>query len=417
MDRKALENLPATSGVYLYFDSKDRLLYVGKAKNLQKRILSYFKIQDSQIAPNPKNSVRIQRMASQIAYLQVQTTNSEEEALLLENKLIKTKQPKYNILLKDSKTYPYICIDLSKPYPILERTRAPLEGHKCFGPFSLASLELLESVQAFIPLVQSKGCLRGKKPCIFHQMGRCFAPCAGKISTQDYAPLVQEALNLLNNKEKLCARLQERMRVLATQERFEEAAVFRDYLQAVQTLLKRTERPEVQIILALQELLELKNPPKRIEVFDVSHHAQSACVGGMVVWLGGKWVKNAYRRYTLQGKDEYSQMQEMLERRAKQGKFPDLWLIDGGRAQALLATQILESFGASVAVIALAKEKANKRAKRGGGDVADVIYNTSQTWHLEAQDVRLQFLQKLRDEAHRFALAYHRLKKRKAFLG
>ncbi|BEG57783.1 hypothetical protein NHP21005_14710 [Helicobacter sp. NHP21005] len=132
MDRKTLENLPTTSGVYLYFDAKDNLLYVGKAKNLQKRILSYFKIQGEQLVPNPKNSVRIQRMTSQIAHLQVQTTASEEEALLLENKLIKTKQPKYNILLKDSKTYPYICLDLNKPYPTLERTREPLEGCRCF---------------------------------------------------------------------------------------------------------------------------------------------------------------------------------------------------------------------------------------------------------------------------------------------
>ncbi|BCZ19693.1 hypothetical protein NHP190012_13350 [Helicobacter sp. NHP19-012] len=417
MQAQSLSNLPTTSGVYLYFDAKDNLLYVGKAKNLQKRVLSYFKVQGAQVTPNPKNSVRIQRMVSQIAYLQVQTTHSEEEALLLENKLIKTKQPKYNILLKDSKTYPYICIDLRKPYPTLERTREPLEGHKCFGPFSLASLELLESVQSLIPLVQSKSCLKGKKPCIFHQMGRCLAPCSGKVSPQDYAPLVKEALDLLEHKDKLCARLKERMRILATQERFEEAAIFRDYLQVVQTLLKRTEQPEVQMGLALQELLELSKPPKRIEVFDVSHHAQSACVGGMVVWSRGKWLKSAYRRYSLAGTDEYAQMHEMLERRIKQGGLPDLWLLDGGRAQALLATQILESLGVSVAVIALAKEKAHKRAKRGGGDVADVIYSVSQTWKLKAQDVRLQFLQNLRDEAHRFALAYHRLKKRKAFLG
>ncbi|BCZ17982.1 hypothetical protein NHP190003_12640 [Helicobacter sp. NHP19-003] len=417
MDRKTLENLPTTSGVYLYFDSKDDLLYVGKAKNLQKRILSYFRVQGGQVTPNSKNSVRIQRMVSQIAYLQIQTTNSEEEALLLENKLIKTKQPKYNVLLKDSKTYPYICLDLSQPYPTLERTREPLAGHKCFGPFSLASLGLLESVQALIPLVQSKSCLRGKKPCIFHQMGRCLAPCTGKVSPQEYAPLVQEALDLLEHKDKLCARLKERMRVLATQERFEEAAIFRDYWQAVRTLLKRTEQPEMQMELALQELLGLAKPPKRIEVFDVSHHAQSACVGGMVVYSRGKWLKSAYRRYSLKGSDEYAQMHEMLERRVKQGGLPDLWLLDGGRAQALLAMQILESFGVSVAVVALAKEKVDKRAKRGGGDVADTIYGVSQTWKLKVQDARLQFLQKLRDEAHRFALAYHRLKKRKAFLG
>ncbi|BEG57784.1 hypothetical protein NHP21005_14720 [Helicobacter sp. NHP21005] len=236
-----------------------------------------------------------------------------------------------------------------------------------FGPFSLASLELLESVQSLIPLVQSKNCLKGKKPCIFHQMGRCLAPCSGKVSPQEYAPLVQEALDLLEHKDKLCARLKERMRVLATKERFEEAAIFRDYWQAVQTLLKRTEQPEVQMGRFLQELLGLSKPPKRIEVFDVSHHAQSACVGGMVVYSRGKWVKSAYRRYSLRGIDEYAQMQEMLERRTKHGGLPDLWLLDGGRAQALLATKILKSVGARVAVVALAKEKANKRAKRGWG--------------------------------------------------
>ncbi|BCD46688.1 GIY-YIG nuclease family protein [Helicobacter suis] len=417
MDAKVLVNLPTHSGIYLYFDTKHRLLYVGKAKNLQKRILSYFKIKDGQVLPNPKNSLRVQRMVAQIASIQTQFAANEEEALLLENQTIKAYQPKYNILLKDDKTYPYICVDLTKPYPFFALARKVKPGYTGFGPFSSGARDILESLLEFVPLVQSKSCLQGKKACIFYEMRRCKAPCEGKITQQDYALLVEQALALLTDKSKLVALIEQRMRTLALQERFEEAAIYRDHLQKIQALLKRSEQSEERLIHALQTLFKLQKLPQRIEIFDASHHAQTHCVGGMVVFSHGKWLKNAYRRYLLQGKDEYAQMREMLERRLKNLKeMPDLWLLDGGRAQVCLAEDILKAAGFDIKVLGIAKAKVRGKAKRARGDVEDVIYESNQTWHLKAQDSCLQFLQKLRDEAHRFAISYHRLRKLKALV-
>ncbi|WP_235852956.1 GIY-YIG nuclease family protein [Helicobacter labacensis] len=402
-----LENLPESCGVYLYLDRASQILYIGKAKNLKKRVLSYFRMQAGRATPNPKNSARVRDMVTKIASIEWQITSSEHEALLLEDRLIKQHQPRYNILLKDAKTYPYICLDMALPYPILHLQRQPKEHLRCFGPFSCGAKEILESVLERIPLAQSLSCVRAKRACVFYQLQRCKAPCEHKISPQDYARLVQEALNLLENLPLLGALLKERMRVLAQQERFEEAALYRDRLAKIQELLERLQ--DSTPMRALQTLLGLDAPLERVEIFDVSHHAQSHCVGAMVVFEGGKWLKSAYRRYILSAKDEYAQMQELLQRRAKRLNRPaDLWLLDGGRAQVRLAQEILARAQVSISVLGIAKAKSAGRTRRSMGDVPDVLYTVDRTLRLKANDPCLQCVQRLRDEAHRYALAFHR---------
>ncbi|WP_233711813.1 GIY-YIG nuclease family protein [Helicobacter salomonis] len=409
MQISQLENLPESCGVYLYFDKNHNLLYIGKAKNLKKRILSYFSLQEGHALPSPRNNARVRDMVSKIMHLEWHLTSNEHEALLLEDRLIKKHQPRYNILLKDSKTYPYVCFDPALPYPVLHLQRHPSDSLRCFGPFSSAAKEILESVLDFIPLVQSPSCVRGKHTCIFYEIRRCKAPCEGKISPQDYALLIQDGVELLENLPKLCARLEARMRALASQERFEEATIQRERWAKIQTLLERLQHPLEGHTRALQILLGLKAPIERVEVFDVSHHAQSHCVGGMVAFEKGEWVKKAYRRYLLQSKDEYSQMQELLERRIKRLQHPpDLWLLDGGRAQVSLAVQILERAHIKVEVMGIAKAKVASKTRRSLGDVPDILYTRDRVLRLKANDPCLQFLQRLRDEAHRYALAFHR---------
>lgn len=172
-----------------------------------------------------------------------------------------------------------------------------------------------------------------------------------------------------------------------------------------------------RILARLQELLGLENLPDTIEVFDTSHHSGENCVGGMVVYAQGEFAKNRYRRYKLESRDEYGQMREMLTRRAlsfDKESPPDLWLIDGGRAQIALAKEILESSGVYVDVIALAKEKRDAKAYRAKGKARDVIYTSTEIFRLESSDVRLQFLQKLRDSVHHYAISYHRRSKTNA---
>ncbi|WP_104637178.1 GIY-YIG nuclease family protein [Helicobacter felis] len=411
MQSSQLEHLPESCGVYLYWDSTEKLLYIGKAKNLKKRILSYFTLQAGCAVPNPRNNARVRDMVSKIARVEWHLTPSEHEALLLEDRLIKAYQPRYNILLKDSKTYPYVCFDPTLPYPVLHLQRHPRKHLRCFGPFSLGAKEILESVLDFIPLVQSPSCTRGKHACVFYEIKRCLAPCEGKISPQDYALLLQEGVALLENLPALSVRLQARMRALASQERFEEAAIWRDRWSKIQNLLERLAYPLDESARALQILLGLKIPITRVEVFDVSHHAKSHCVGGMVVFSEGKWEKRSYRRYLLQSTDEYAQMRELLERRAqKMQKTPHLWLIDGGRAQVRIALQVLQSAGQNIEVLGIAKSKRGGKTQRSLGDIPDVIYTRDRVLRLKANDPCLQFLQRLRDEAHRYAITFHRAK-------
>lgn len=191
-----LRTLPSHAGIYQYFDKDDKLLYVGKAKNLKKRIKSYFSTQGDNITPRANLSPRITLMITQVRRIHTLLTNSEQDALILENSLIKSLKPKYNILLRDDKTYPYIYLDKSQAYPRFEITRQVLKKKQIlyFGPFVSGARELLESLYEIFPLVQKASCLRGKKACIFYQINKCPAPCEGKISQEAYALTLKNAI-------------------------------------------------------------------------------------------------------------------------------------------------------------------------------------------------------------------------------
>ena len=560
-----LSNLPTTFGIYQYLDPQGKILYIGKAKNLKKRIKSYFSLQDGVLIPSSKTSQRIQIMLSQASDIRTIIVSSEQDALLLENSLIKQLKPKYNILLRDDKTYPYICIDLGADFPRFEMTRkltpdksAKLDSTQStkgqnlryFGPYPSGCKDILDSLYNLLPLVQKKSCLRAKKACLFHQIGKCPAPCEGKITKEAYHTTITQALTLLQNKSKLLESLTTKMQDLAQKLLFEEAnlyktriakitpltnfssiayhkphdfdilsiaqerrgghyesvllklfmrggriiasdfetlkndfeidkpAIYRQFIlnhykdklplapeailldcaldspqapdttdelesfialhqdkkipiQTPQkglkaTLIKtaltnaqeilRQQNSQSTTLTELKTLLNLSQTPFRIEIFDTSHHSFSFNVGAMVVYENDAFLKDAYRHYNLTTLDEYSQMQELLTRRIQsfeKSPPPNLWLIDGGRAQLNLAKKLLESAGIELDVIALAKEKLDHKAHRAKGSAKDTIYTLESTLALKPQDTRLQLLQKLRDEAHRYAISFHRRQKTK----
>jgi len=539
-----LKTLPTQAGVYQYFDQENRLLYVGKAKNLKNRLKSYWRFTPS-LHPNPHLSPRIVRMLEQSVRLEYLVVPSENDALILENTLIKQLKPKYNILLRDDKTYPYIYIDESQPFPRFELTRTRIQGKKItyYGPFPQGGRVLLETLYELFPLVQKNSCLRGKKACLFHQIKRCLAPCEGKITPHAYQKIVQEVKEAIVQRSILTQRLNERMMAYALQERYEEAATLRDKIKTIeqlslhsqldlanhenldifaievssthgvivklfmregkiiashsstfrgvehydpneaykQTLLefytKDTPHPvntilvahsfedqaEIATLLSEQQqrkvtilhpkrgkrakltqlalananeqlnqkpskhdtsmesavasLFELSTLPYRVEIFDNSHLMGSATVGAMVVWQEGTWQKSAYRHYTLHAPDEYAQMQELLSRRIQTfatNPPPDLWVLDGGETLRQLATKLLDQAGVNLEVIAIAKAKLDAKAHRAKGAAKDIIYTQRSVFELPVQDKRLQWVQRLRDEAHRFALAFHQQQKRKA---
>jgi len=536
-----IRNLPSSAGVYQYFDHAGKLLYVGKAKNLKNRVKSYWRFTPD-FTPNPAQSPRIVKMLHEAHKLDYIVVESEEDALILENSLIKQLKPKYNILLRDDKTYPYIYIDESQPFPRFEITRKVIKGRKItyYGPFPTGGKALIDALYEVYPLVQKKNCLKEKKACLFHQIKKCLAPCESKVTPEQYADIISEAKSAIVKRKTLTEALTRKMGTLAQQERYEEATRMRDMIQSITALtldsnidlanqldldifaiLNGDERGVVvklfmrsgkiisssyayfrhthlfdeneayrqallefytvdtpnisrQILtahpfedreqvaqtlsarfgrkieittprrgtkarltaLALQngkellrtktdgtlmeqriaDLLDLTTVPYRVETFDNSHLMGAATVGGMVVWDENRWERRSYRRYILHERDEYGQMREMLSRRIAEFKTepaPDLWILDGGQANLNLARELLARAHVHLDVIAIAKEKLDAKAHRAKGAAKDLLYTIHGLIELKPNDARLHWIQRQRDEAHRFAITYHQNRKRK----
>lgn len=532
-----IRSLPSKAGIYQYLDASGRILYIGKAKNLAKRVKSYFNLTPA-LSPKSTLSLRIQKMLGETAGLHYIVVENEHDALILENSLIKQLKPKYNILLRDDKTYPYLYVDLDDPYPRFELTRKIIKGKSIcyFGPFSTGARDILDSLYELLTLVQKKSCLKGKKACLFHQMGQCLAPCEYPVPRERYMPMVEQGIEWIRDKRRLIEKLEEKMAFYAETLRFEEALVLRDRCERIgrseftsqidlasrenydvfaietdesrgcivrlfvregrvvsgthdffhitpyfsadeayeRTLvgfygtekppvvapiltahpfessewvaehlselfgkkalldtpkrgvkkelidlalanareLLRTPKPSKEALLdQLRELFALEIPPRRIEVFDNSHHGGTATVGAMVVYSGEGFDKSGYRTFHLEARDEYGQMREMLTRRIEgfsSNPPPDLWVIDGGETLRCLAEELLASFGVRLDVIAISKEKIDAKAHRAKGSARDILHGTAGLFRLETTDKRLQFIQMLRDEAHRSAITFHK---------
>ena len=229
-----IKQLPSSAGVYQYFDAKDNLLYIGKAKNLSKRVKSYFSFTPS-LHPKNNLSIRIIKMLEQTTSLNYIVVKSEHDALILENSLIKQLNPKYNILLRDDKTYPYIYIDNSLQYPRYDITRKIIKSADItyFGPYSVGARDILDSVYELCKLVQKKGCLTSKKLCLYHQIDKCLGPCELPISKERYAQEVELALKYIENKKLLIKELKDKMLFYAEDMRFEEAGELRDRCERI----------------------------------------------------------------------------------------------------------------------------------------------------------------------------------------
>lgn len=231
---ETIKQLPSAPGIYQYFDKNGRLLYIGKAKNLSNRVKSYWSFTPS-LGPNAKLSVRITKMIEQTYSLNYIVVNSEHDALILENSLIKQLNPKYNILLRDDKTYPYIYIDNSAAYPRFEITRKVIKSQtvEYFGPYSVGARDILNALYDICKLVQKKGCLRSKKLCLYYQIEKCLGPCELDVSKERYKEEKDLAISLIKNKKTLVKRLQEKMEFYAEELRFEEAGELRDSIEKI----------------------------------------------------------------------------------------------------------------------------------------------------------------------------------------
>jgi excinuclease ABC subunit C len=505
---------PTSPGCYLFLDSQKKVIYVGKAKNLQKRVSSY--VQKRQLDPKTTSMLTSVDSASFIV------TDTEVEALLLENTLIKKHQPKYNINLKDAKTYAYIHLT-DEEFPRLLIARQKQGNGRYFGPF-VSAVERDHVLQFLNRTFALRTCKKlPKKSCLRFHLRLCDAPCIGAISKEDYKKKIRNVRLVLSGKSKqLIKTLKQEMTERSQRFDFEKALLLRDQITAIQHLqdhqkMQRQQRwnediinyvskdgmvylmlfniykgtlstknefvfdaipdffeefivqyysetpipsevivpqklPEsvqaflsfkrkknVRVVVpkkaikkqlldlvlknieitffgdilkvdALQKKLILQEPPQVIECFDISHLSGTSMVGSMVQFRNGKPDKTNYRRYrirTVEGVDDVAAIAEVIRRRytrltQEHATLPHLIIIDGGLGQLNRAVCELENIGLKIPILSIAKK-------------FQEIYlpGCPRPLHLGKKEKALLFIQEVRDEAHRFAIAYNRLLRKK----
>ena len=431
--RDKARSLPKTPGVYLMKDAQGRVLYVGKAVCLPDRVASYF-IPSTDLGPKK------QPMLDVVDDFDVIECEGEWEALLAENRLIKDIHPRFNADLKDDKTYPYLVITMRDDFPGVFITRQPAahqyKGAKVLGPFTTVyalreSIQLLQRVFKFrtctLDIRDGDDSRRFFRPCLLHPIKQCTAPCADKISKDEYRADIDRFIRFIQSKRSVMLReMRDEMAHASEIQNYERAAALRDQIQALEKLDQRGKRsdrwqPEAESfhidprkgLESLQRTLELDAPIRCIECIDIAHLQGKQTVGSKVCFVDGRPFKNEYRRYKIQtaANDDYAAIREVVLRRYRdagkgQALYPDLIIIDGGLGQLNTALEAFNSLDVSPPmVISLAKKE-------------ELIYaqHHAEPIRLSRRNNGLRLCQAIRDEAHRFAQHYHHLLRQKKTL-
>ncbi len=424
--KKKIKEIPDLPGVYLLKDREDKILYIGKAISLKRRIRSYF-------YPQCGFSPRMAALISKIANIDFCLTGSELEALILESNLIKAKQPPYNVALKDDKNYPFLKITLKDDFPGLYLTRKfEADGSRYYGRYNAVRI-LKKGISFLKPIFGVRTCRRlPKSPCLDYHLGNCLAPCAGKISRDEYRKKVDELMLFLNGeKEELIKRLSSEMKEISRLRRYEDAARVRDRILA----LTHTVEKKRGLLGQLEELglmLGLKSAPRIIEAFDISDIMGEDAVGSMVTFSGGLPAQARYKRFKIKevfGMDDYGMLREVLRRRFGQllkdrEMPPDLVIIDGGKGHLSTARDELDRLEKKFPTGQTKLTAAS--ARRAGFNLKDIpviaiakrfehIYlkGKSEPLILDPASGALHLIMRIRDEAHRFAHSYHCLLRKK----
>ncbi|MCL2145384.1 MAG: excinuclease ABC subunit UvrC [Endomicrobia bacterium] len=417
---KYLENIPKLPGVYIMRDGVANIIYIGKAISLKDRISSYFR------ADSDSKAAAIISAMRKIEYI---LCASENEALIVERQLINKVKPYFNAMWKDDKSYPYIKLTVNEDFPRLIITRKKLkDGALYFGPYPQA-FYIKKLVRWLIKLFKIRPCKlefsqeklpdeKKVKSCIYFHTEMCPAPCLGKISPAQYKEKIKDIELFLNGKfKKLEDEWESQMYALSAATEFEQAKDARDRLFAIRSMSERVMISEItqediqksversDSINELKQVLGMKHMPAIIEGFDNSNIQGTDAVSSMVRFLNGLPDKKNYRRFkikTVTGADDFATMREVVFRRysgliRKNEKMPDLVLIDGGKGQLSAAMSALEELQLKLPIAALAEK--NEEIYLPQKDKPLVLSRHSQA---------LRLLQSVRNEAHRFALNYHR---------
>ena len=428
--RETVRQLPTGPGVYLMKDEHARVIYIGKAVNLRSRVGSYFTTAAAQ-------EMRTAGLVPEIRDVEVIETESEVDALLLEARLIKDVQPKFNQELKDDKTFPYLEVFVREDFPRVEFTRTPQDrGTRLYGPFTNAK-QLRGAIAVLQRIFRFRTCSldiddgderwRWFRPCLLASIDQCTAPCNLRISKEDYRRDIRRLQTFLDGgRVNLMRELDREMQQASAEKLYEKAARIRDEIQALEDLdlrgdLEEHAQPEVFYVdpkrglSGLKQVFGLEEVPRRIEGVDIAHLQGGQTVASLVQFIDGLPFKHGYKRYRIRsvdGVDDYGSIREVVSRRmgrlAQEGEaFPDILLIDGGKGQLNAALEAMEVIGVDPPfTISLAKRE-------------EEVYvpGEAEPRRLSRHGFGLRLLQYVRDEAHRFAQHYHHILRRKSTLG
>ncbi len=427
---KVKAKFPTTPGVYLFQDKQQRVIYIGKAKNLRARASSYF-------LKAAADEYRTRDLVNEIYDVDFLEAESEVDALLLEARLVKDIQPRFNKELRDDKTFPYLQITTHEDFPRVEITREPrATGVKLYGPFTSVSslrgaLQVMQRVFKFrtwsLDIDDGDERWRWFRPCLLASINQCTAPCNLRVSRDDYRRDIKRLRMFLDgNRKSLVKEMQTEMEMAAAELRYEKAARLRDEIRLLERIKERGDleenaQPEVFYVdpkkglAGLRKVLKLAETPRTIEGVDIAHLGGNETVASLVQFIDGLPFKPGYRRFRIrevEGIDDFASIREVVARRFRGLKdagqmFPDILLIDGGKGQ---LNKGIEAFAA----LGIAPPKMLSIAKK-----EEIVYvaGRDEPLKLSRHSFALRLLQYVRDESHRFAQHYHHLLRKKRTLG
>ena len=428
--RDKVRKFPTTPGVYLMKDTQGRVIYVGKAVNLKSRVSSYF----TKAAAEDRRTAELVLEIHDVEFIE---TDSEVDALLLEARLVKDVQPRFNSELKDDKTFPYLEIFTREDFPRVEFTRTPQDrGTKLYGPFTNAkklrgTIAILQKIFRFrtcsLDIQEEDEKWRWFRPCLLASINQCTAPCNLRISKVEYRKDIKRLRMFLDGKKaSLLKELNAEMIEASKNLQFEKAARMRDEIKLLEDLnlrgdLEEHAQPEVFYIdpkkglAGLKQVFKLDNLPRRIEGVDIAYLQGGETVASLVQFIDGLPFKHGYKRYkirTVDNGDDFAAMREVVSRRFRRlqqegESFPDILLIDGGKGQLNSVMAALKAIDVELPfIISLAKKEEEV-----------FIPGEPEPRRLSKHSYGLRLLQYVRDESHRFAQNYHHILRRKSTFG
>jgi len=405
-----VRSLPESCGVYIFRDIQAKILYIGKANSLKKRVSSYF---------NRALDSKTQALVEKIADLEYRLTDSESGAQVLEAALVREHMPQYNIDLKDDKSFPWIKVS-AEDFPVVSicRRKKPQPGDKSLylGPYTnprflRQALKLVRRIFGF------RSCrVMPKQACLYYRVKLCPGPCVNLISRDKYSEIISRIKLFLDSRyEELIGILSQKMRLASKSRNFEEAAKYRDQIDALSAISDTPDSGKgLDELEKMKSVLKLEKLPLRIEGFDISNISGKLACGSMVSFYKGLPDKNNYRRFrikTVSGINDYEMLREVVSRRysrilAEKLALPDLVLIDGGKGHLQVAQEELQKLGLVLPLISIAKEKEHI-----------FVSGMPRPLKFKEGNKALNLIRRVRDESHRFALSYHHVLRRKNMIG